>query len=122
MKGLTIESQYNYDYKKQWIPEMDDEILTVQNDSISIREMLMRDMAGTLDARFDSGFYDYDGEEDPDFDGSEFMEIRDMDDVHFMRNYLDAMELRFKEDNQLIDSLQKTDVKEENNDEEATDQ
>ena len=118
MKGLTIESQYNYDYTKQFIPKMDDEILTVQNDSISIREMLMRDMAGTLDARFDSGFYDFDGEEDPDFDGSEFMEIRDMDDVHYMRNYLDAMELRFKEDNKLIDSLQKTELNEKNNDEE----
>lgn len=104
MKDLIIESQYNYDYNKQWIPEMDDEILTVQNDAISIREMLMRDMAGTLDARFDSGFYDYDGEEDPDFDGSEFMEIRDMDDVHFMRSYLDVMEKRIMEENQIKDS------------------
>lgn len=104
MKGLIIESQYNYDYKKQWIPEMDDEVMTVQNDSISIREMLMRDMAGTLDARFDSGFYDYDDEEDPDFDGSEFMEIRDMDDVNFMRTYLDIMEKRILEENQVIDS------------------
>ena len=104
MKELLIESQYNYDYKKQWIPEIDEEVLTVQNDSISIREMLMRDLAGTLDARFDSGFYDYDGEEDPDFDGSEFMEIRDMDDVHFMRSYLDVMEKRILEENKPEDT------------------
>lgn len=104
MKNLIIESQYNYDYTKQWIPEMDDEILTVQNDSISIREMIMRDMAGTLDSRFDPGFYDYDGEEDPDFEGSEFYEIRDMDDVHFMRSYLDVMEKRILEENKLVDT------------------
>ena len=48
MKDLIIESQYNYDYTKQWIPDMDDEILTVQNDTMSIREMLVRATAGTL--------------------------------------------------------------------------
>lgn len=109
MKDLIIESQYNYDYTKQWIPEMDDEILTVQNDAVSVREMLMRDMAGTLDIRYDAGFYDYDSEEDPDFDGSEFMEIRDMDDVNFMRSYLDVMEKRIMEENQITDSSDDSD-------------
>ena len=31
------------------------------------------------------------------------MEIRDMDDVHFMRSYLDVMEKRILEENQITD-------------------
>ncbi len=77
---FKITSQYQYDYKDQVPTEVSDEILTVEDEAYTIRELMARAVANTLPDIEIPGYYD---DEDIDIDDYEFFN-QPKDLVEFM--------------------------------------